>query len=516
MIKHLIVLLLLLIVSHLLYSQILPQEEAKLNYRIIGFSFPALAAIDSYRIEIAYGKYNDDAVFEKNIITSVSDKKNKIVAEVPAFGKNFTWRTVCINNRQIKTKGVLHHFSTDIAIMVDTDSVRLRITAPALEHKDDYVFVDATQTLYNMSGKPVWFVPARKEYEMLHYLVLRDLKRTPFNTMSFMVGEGLYEIDYNGNILWQGPGNNISHNDSAILKNIYHHEFTRRSTGNYMALRMERVWWQLPFQPDTTIHGQVNRKIKWDTANHKLYQQIVAGFIDEFDKNGNKIWTWSASDYLQNSDLSDRKKGNGYFNLEDTHENAFFFDEKSQEIYVSFRNINRILKLQYPSGKVLSTYGTRYTPGDLELNNDQFCGQHSCRVSKDGYLYFFNNNTCNNPCQLPTIAMMKRSASKKDLLEKVWEYQCTVDGLSETEQPKLLFESGGSVFELADGSVFCCMGNNPYCKTFIVSHDKRVLWSAIPEVWNKNKKDWVIAPSYRATIITHKQLEDLIWATTKN
>jgi len=326
-----------------------------------------------------------------------------------------------------------------------------------------------------------------------------------------MVNEELYDINYDGDILWQGPGNKIPPRDSEMLKNVYHHEFTRLANGHYMALRMEHAWWQLPSATSITAHDSADRMLRFDKANNKWSQQIIVGTIDEFDRRGKRVWSWSAADYLMHSDLYDRKKTNGQFDLTDTHENAFFFDEKKNELYVSFRNINRIVKLQYPSGKVLDVFGTLYTPGDRELNNDLFCGQHNCRVSKDGYLYCFNNNTCNYPCQKPTIIMIQQPAGPNGQMKKVWEYQCTVDGLSASEHPRLTFETGGSVFELPDGSMFCSTGNNPYCKIFIVDHNKNILWAALPEVWNKKTKDWVIDAGYRASIITRKQLEGIIW-----
>ncbi len=168
--------------------------------------------------------------------------------------------------------------------------------------------------------------------------------------------------------------------------------------------------------------------------------------------------------------------------------------------------------MQYPSGKVLATYGTLYTPGEQEFNNDIFCGQHCVMKSKDGYLYVYNNNTCNYPCQLPTIVMMKETGSKKEPLKKVWEYQCTLDSLGDNElkRNKIDYKVGGCVFELPDRSIFCCMAGN-YSKLFIVGRDKKILWSAFPEGWDKTARVWRILRSYRASIITPEQLESIIW-----
>ena len=47
----------------------------------------------------------------------------------------------------------------------------------------------------------------------------------------------------------------------------------------------------------------------------------------------------------------------------DMHENAFYFDERNKKIYLSFRVCSRILKIDYPSGKVDREYGEKYRKG---------------------------------------------------------------------------------------------------------------------------------------------------------
>ncbi len=56
--------------------------------------------------------------------------------------------------------------------------------------------------------------------------------------------------------------------------------------------------------------------------------------------------------------------------------------------------------------------------------------------------------------------------------------------------------------------------DDSHAEVFIVDHDKKILWSAIPESYNKVQKKWFAEPSYRASIVTDKnELERLIWNT---
>jgi hypothetical protein len=118
--------------------------------------------------------------------------------------------------------------------------------------------------------------------------------------------------------------------------------------------------------------------------------------------------------------------------------------------------------------------------------------------------------------------MFREPTSGKTGLEKIWEYQCTPDGINRRKQlsvpqkdlnGRLLqahHTSGGNVIEMPDNSLFVSM-SGPYCKVFIVSQDKEILWSALPEKRNPVEKEWNPVSEYRASIITREQLENVIW-----
>jgi hypothetical protein len=321
-----------------------------------------------------------------------------------------------------------------------------------------------------------------------------------------MAGDRLYQVSYDGAVVWKNPSDiSASGFHRTPVGDRYHAEFTQLSNGNYMAWGMENALWELPPSVDSEKTARSGNKIIRDKTDHKLYIQVLAGRLLEFDKRGFTAWSWNAADYLQHSDLYNSKEKNGLLSPENKHENAFYFDEQAKAVYISLGDFNRILKLDYPSGKVLHTYGATYAKNNPELKNGIFCGQKSCTRTADSIIYVFNNNTCNNK-RLPTIVGIKETSAK---LQKVWEYECTAD-----EQGDLHFESGGNVCQLPGQSVFCCMGP-AYSKMFIVDKNKTIIWSAIPEKWNNQEKKWKINPSYRASIVTRAQLEQMIWNATE-
>ncbi len=255
----------LFIIPHQLRAQVLPKEDSKLNYRLIGFSFPQAQPGSKYKVEIAQGNYSNEQLFKKNIFRSYTGDKNEIIGEVPAFGKQYTWRSVATKNAAI-TKSALYHFSTMTSKRVDTNNTRLRIIKHTQKYKDAYVFMDGAKALYDMNGRPVWFLPTIDGLPAEQFSLTGDMQLTKSGTITFMTnrqGGQVYEVNYNGDVLWRGP--NTGQVSGDTVEN-YHHEFTRLSNGHYMVMGEEHVRWKLPSVVDSSFFKQPGNqgKIIWD------------------------------------------------------------------------------------------------------------------------------------------------------------------------------------------------------------------------------------------------------------
>ncbi len=482
-------LFLFFILTGRLKSQILPSEGSKLNYRLIGFSFPETGSqVNNYTIEIAAGDYYSEDSFKKNVIKKLPVKQNKIIAEVPSFGRQYTWRAVTANNPESR-KSEFHHFSTSMVPEVDTNIARLRIITPAEKYKDGYVFLDGNKALYDMNGHPVWYLPDIEG--PIDYRKLRDLKISPFGTITFLnENRQAYEINYNGDILWKGPNTGKISRDNT---ESYHHEFTRLSNGHYMVLGSK----------DSIVTTK-----SAEDSNSKRMEITTFGTVIEYDEKGKVIWSWRVADYLFSGDVIYRRIP-GSKNIFDTHQNAFYFDEKNKAVYVCFRDISRIAKIKYPEGTVISTYGEIFKPGHWEVGNPFFCHQHSPRISQKGYLYMYNNG-----CDMgtpPRVEIFQENPAENGGLKKTWEYYCDIDGMNDPRPKVFWLGTGGNVVELPDNSMFVCMGSQ-FSKVFIVNMDKKILWSAASEKWNAGNNKWECIPQYRASMITtRKEMEQLIW-----
>ncbi len=489
------ILLLIFIIPLRLKSQVLPQEGSKLNYRLIGFSFPQVPEAIEYKIQIAKGNYNTEDSFRKNTFNSIDCKINKVIVEVPAFGENYTWRVVFTKKNKAE-KGALRHFSTQMHPHIDTTMLRLRILQPAAEqYKDNYVAVDGGGVLYDMNGRAVWYIPDTNGFTGN----VACLQFTPEGTITFIYKEA-YEINLNGDILWKSP--ELTNISGDTTHELFHHELTKLTNGHYMALGMQYLQCKSVSSKDTSYILVAKNDPK---LNANGYKQGRFGRLIEYDKKGIVVWSWDCLKYLLQTDFAYYNPIDSFRRF-DAHENAFFFDEKNKVIYLGFRDLNRIIKIEYPGGKVLRTYGKIFKPGVQGLGEGLFCGQHSIGLSSDGYLYIFNNNTC-KPDSTPTIVMLQEPIASSGTLKKVWEYTCVADGKFTKN-----FINGGNAKELPDHSLFVNMGSK-YCKLSIVDREQKVLWSALPERYIPTERRWVPIYEYRANIISRKSLENLIWTS---
>ena len=513
MYKKIASLVFLLILFDHTNAQIFPAEGSTLNYRLIGFSFPGGKQQINYKVEIASGSHTSYSSFKKNIIKTVYCRKSKAIITVPAFGAQYTWRAV-YPDKPGKTENntVLNHFSTSAIPATDTSKYRLRIIKPAEKYKDAFVFVDATGVLYDMNGQPIWYLPNIDKSTGNEQL--RDLKSTPFGTITFIKGSRIYEISYDGKVLWAKP--DTGHEDKKLdtINNLFHHEFTRLANGHYMVMGSETMLCKLPGKNDSSFFIVPDGRI---TGDSRLYSKIPFGTITEFDENGNTAWTWSTWKYVMASDLIYNQSHNS---VTDLHDNSFFFDEKNKTVYISFKGVSRVIKIKYPAGNVVYTYGVIYDhtsnlKDQMDIQENRyafFCGQHACRRSREGYLYVFNNGCdLNAPSH---ITKLTEPSGQNDTLNKVWDYLCDTDDLGQTLslQPN---SGGGNVEEMPDGSIFAAMGHQ--CnKVFIVNKRKEITWSAISEMRDPVANSWKIIPSYRSSIVvSYKEIEKMIWNSEK-
>ena len=502
MVKWLIVYC-LFFVSQLATAQLWPPEGRIVNYRLVGFSAPEPCNGCVQQIEIATGHFDVEDSFSHHVILSRMLQAGKAIVEVPGFGTEYTWRILRSNEAGNNLSGPLHHFKTGTNLVTDTAGLRLRVVKNSTTLAETYFFLDGNKGLYDKDGRLIWYLPV---IDGIDYGTVTDLKLSPTGTITLMYNDKkAFEINYNGDILWSAPNNDNPNPDLH-----YHHELTKLNNGNYMVLATE-IGYVCPRKSSSPNSAQFNFSYEGKIRTDDVGLPVAFPFatLNEYSKSGTLVWQWKFADYFQHSDLmygwpTELKK------TYDSHPNSFYFDEAGKHIYISMRNISRVLKIDYPTKKVVATYGQVYKKGVNVPDSGMFSGQHSVGLSAAGYLSLFNNNVA-HPDQEPYGAFFKEKAG--NLLENVWSYNCKETVPSNEARIAYNFTRGGNILTLPNDNRFIA-NCNPACNLFIVDKDKNLIWSAQPEAWSVFDKKWVVSPQYKPSLINGKtELEKMIWNT---
>ncbi|NCX95558.1 MAG: hypothetical protein EBX41_03955 [Chitinophagia bacterium] len=464
-----------------------PAYDCNVPGKLTGFKFPNIPQADKIILSIHNYNIDSNGVFNyskaytiqsknkkkyvDNIIISPSSVKT--VVELPAFNMGYTWQVAYYKQGKVLSVSPILRFHVNLPPSFDTNRLRLRVLQRDTTMRNYYMLLDGNKALYNKRGELIWYLPSVEGIDN-NAVMIRDLKMSCFNSLTFLNGDNAYEIDYYGTLKWKAPYDSTRR---PQRQENYHHDFTRLPNGNYMTMSNDYI----------TPPG--------DTAP-KPYTTLM-----EYNAAGKVVWQWHATAFYLNTPPYYPQRANG--KREKTlHGNAFAFDAVHKYVYVSFKNSCIVAKIKYPEGIVETEIGKKYTPEDAYSDNDFFCEQHNINISPHGYLYMYNNNLCHNT-QPPTIVFLRQSQPFSNY-EKIKELPVAVSNpmLPNPRRPELT--QGGSVNEVFDDCYFVA-NCNPYTNLFIMDKQGKLLWNALPEYYDLATNKWLALPSYRAFIIPDKK-----------
>lgn len=118
---------------------------------------------------------------------------------------------------------------------------------------------------------------------------------------------------------------------------------------------------------------------------------VVSSIIQEV-KQGRVVWQWDGTEHaelygnsLYGNDFSDTTRSQDYL-----HINSMFIDPRDNNLLVSCKNANQVLKLDRTTGAILWKLGGRNSDYDLK-EYQQFLKQHHVTVTADHTLLMFDN-----------------------------------------------------------------------------------------------------------------------------
>lgn len=470
-------------------AQVLPKDGDILNYRIIGFEIPPVVNTTQYVLEVFY--VTDDSRDAPGVkCLSATSSTNRIIAKVPDWATSYAWRITAYNKKSKKIGAEpMHYFSTLACRYADTSLYKILVKTRASKYKDMLILQDYMPAMFDVDGKIVWFIPDTPGAIDSNQR-FRNLRPTTYGTFTIQTDTGVYEFDYHGHLLWNAPNTGEVSGDTV---EHYHHDFKRMPNGNYMVAGLEYIERKLPADADTLANRRgpsVAKKNGW------FYKTIESPTLIEYDKTGKVVWYWKASEHTPDSVYFKLELG-GRYNTS-LHMNSFYLDEKSNQIYLSYRNYNQITKIEYPSGRVLANY-SGYSKSESKM---LFRGQHCVLKADNGLIYLFNNNTEKTNNIISDVRVFKEN-ERDTTLEQTWSFSCDIDTFASKYSM-----GGGGVSLLPNNEILVATASAG--RIFMVDENKNITGNYI--ITAKQNGKWANRYVYRAySILNLDELEKFIF-----
>jgi hypothetical protein len=461
-------------------ANVLPKDGAKLHSVFVYFEDSLCNGATRYELQI----------FKDSSSASAGKFERIIKSKVPAafsddllFGKTYYWRFRVVMPKEKILFLPIHHFYIVSPVYQSFDTIRLDvITNQTALNSGGYLAIDYTRSIYNRQGKMVWTIP------MIDSLVeekthIRDIKLTNDHNFTFLTIPIPMEIDAEGNVIWKAPHPFTIDNDTII----YHHEFEKTKRGTYMVLGDRKVWRRV-----VGAYAPEDLKTEFDVkvVNNEVYKKVLIAIMLEFDRSGKLIWSWDANTYIKDDDLMYKKTKRGFPNLA-SHANAFSESNDGKKVYIGFRDLSRIVRIDKKTGLVETSYGERYPSGEAIYGNGLFLNQHDAHLTKHNSMLVFNNNGALATKGVSSIVELREPYNGKDSL-CIWRFDLNFDTLSSGKSM-----NGGSVVELPNGNRLLCAGS--LNRIFEVTKDKKIVWDAFLYARGKKDSEWQVMPQYRCS-----------------
>ncbi|MBI45513.1 MAG: hypothetical protein CMG66_05045 [Candidatus Marinimicrobia bacterium] len=376
----------------LLIAGFLPLDNSSINYTQVFFKWPQINGAQFYTLSI------EDDSSENFQINTISN--SVIVDSFLNWNNSYNW-TVCgideINNYplcyetfSLSINSLPSYYPNNIEVIFSSDLYSPGIT---LLDFDSMGFSAAI----NKQGYPVWFVDKSLFGQFNSKILVTQLLKSG-NFVGLGLGKG-YEFDINGNIDFVTPAE----------YDIHHHFIKLDSTYLLIDGHIESHPCPSPC-PDN-----LPEDILW------LGDRYV-----EIDLDGNLIWDWNTFDYISLDDynplylqrLSNNYEAGDY--LDWTHSNSLFYDDNNQTVFISIRNLSRIINIDYNSRNIIwQVSGDNDLMANSYFDNDiVFSQQHSVQKNSNDRIIFFDNHSYLDP----EISKCIEFEYNSDSLNIVWDY----------------------------------------------------------------------------------------------
>lgn len=341
-------------------QEFLPHNYSLQYSKYTYFQWRAIPDAKVYQLQIAH---DDLGRFEENLIISLDDDTHgKLVKESLEFGNDYRWRV-----RAVLTNGDTVNWSKEryFGVVVLPDSIRDGFT-PTIAIPEEMQPGITISSPFGIpvgikhDGEVVWYLPGKRHWNDGQW-ALSQLKNGEFISL------------HRGGIRVFNVNNDTLEFISPADFQGMHHEVVQTSKRNFLTLIPSMKW---------ISNGSDSILWKGDR-------------LIELNREGELIWSWDCWNYLSIEDFDrvelSRVPPGGIFDW--THTNAAFLNEKEDAIYLSIRNLSRVIKIEYPSGDIVWSMGQQMASGDVDFGYElEFYRQHAPEVLADESILLYDNH----------------------------------------------------------------------------------------------------------------------------
>ena len=425
----------LIITLSIIFGQdFIPNSNISLNQTQIFFKWPQINKSILYKIYINNGQ----SIYESN--------DNSIIINDFEWGNSYSWY-VCGLNESSSIIDCYDELNFNIRSLPDNYPANVNI----LEFNESEYLPGVTLLDYESLGFSVVLDKAGQAIWMSDNLNFNDSK---IWATQFLL---------NGNIVGFGPGVGYELNlDSEITfqtdENLeIHHQFYKTKNNSYFFIDAEVQYHPCPDECDPE------------------YPDIIPWQGDKFieiDESGNILWECSTFDYLSLNEYNPywverfmiQWDFGGNPDFDWTHSNSVYFDEDEGIVYVSIRNLSRIIAIDYNTKEILWHIGDSNFMDEVFFDYDfEFSHQHSAQVTDNNNLLFFDNGRFNDP-ELSRCVEIGFDENFNSA-ELIWEYILSAD---------MLTLSRGECDRLNNGNTLISVGRTG--NVLEVNNQNEIVW----------------------------------------
>jgi len=449
-------------------AQFLPKDDAKLNYNQIYFEYPYNENAKFYKLFLAVDSSNNKTNFKTCLYNTFIDKTPATRINELEFGKKYKWYIETNLKSGEKINSDIHYFSILKTHYTDTAQFKRKINYNKKSKiNEGVIWCDFSHCAFDRKGNVVWFIPT----EIMDYNEkrrIRDFKFQNDGTITFIKNPEALHTTVDIKTIWKAP---LGGENNYAYRDGYHHNFEKLPNGNYMALAYDYV--------------ELEKADKIDTLTNRV--ELVN--LIEFDKNGKIVWIWEMRNHFP-LDILEKPKGADGRAIINAHCNAFSIDKESKYIYIGYRDISRVIKIEKLTKKIVASYGKKLNKADSLVNEtDIFNFPHNARILNDNQIMILNNNDSRNG-KISSVEIFKQPKKITDKINSSWSFKFDFDSLNSGKSLKL-----GNIKILDNGHFLINQGSNN--RIVEITKNKEILWDMMIYRKDSTLNKWVDFGSYK-------------------